>query len=108
MSIVNQIRGVFAVYGISIDNRHLSLIADYMTFDGNFKPMNRIGMSDSSSAFLQMSFETTANFMVEAALTERNEPMMSPSANIVMGRPIKHGTGAFECLAQAHAVSLAH
>lgn len=106
MSIVNQIRGVFAVYGISIDNRHLSLIADYMTFDGNFKPMNRIGMSDSSSAFLQMSFETTANFMVEAALTERHESLMSPSANIVMGRPIKHGTGAFECLAQANRVTL--
>jgi len=105
MSIVNQIRGVFAVYGISIDNRHLSLIADYMTFDGNFKPMNRIGMADSSSAFLQMSFETTANFMVDAALTERHEPVMSPSANIVMGRPIKHGTGAFECLAQAQTVS---
>jgi DNA-directed RNA polymerase I subunit RPA1 len=101
LSIVNQIRGVFAVYGISIDNRHLSLIADYMTFDGNFKPMNRIGMSDASSAFLQMSFETTANFMVEAALTERTESMMSPSANIVMGRPIKHGTGAFDCLAES-------
>ncbi len=100
MSIVDQIRGVFAVYGIEVDMRHLTLIADYMTYDGEFKPMNRIGMADASSSFLQMSFETTANFMVDAAMNNRMESMMSPSANIVLGRPIRHGTGALECLAK--------
>ena len=101
MSIVDQIRGVFAVYGISVDPRHLTLIADYMTYDGGYKAMNRIGMADASSAFLQMSYETTANFMIDAALNNRDEPMNSPSANIVLGRPIKHGTGAFECIVKA-------
>ena len=101
MSIVDQIRGVFAVYGISVDPRHLTLIADYMTYDGGYKAMNRIGMADASSSFLQMSFETTANFMIDAALNNRDEPMNSPSANIVLGRPIKHGTGAFECIVKA-------
>jgi DNA-directed RNA polymerase I subunit RPA1 len=101
MSIVQQIRGVFAVYGIEVDPRHLTLIADYMTYDGGFKAMNRIGMADASSSFLQMSFETTANFMIDAALNNRDEPMNSPSANIVLGRPIKHGTGAFECIVKA-------
>ncbi len=102
MSIVDQIRGVFAVYGISVDPRHLTLIADYMTFDGGFKAMNRLGMADASSSFLQMSFETTAGFMIDAALNNREEPMQSPSANIVLGRPIKHGTGAFECIVKAN------
>lgn len=101
MSIVEQIRGVFAVYGISVDPRHLTLIADYMTFDGGFKAMNRIGMADASSSFLQMSFETTANFMIDAALNNKVELINSPSANIVLGRPIKHGTGAFECIVRA-------
>jgi len=102
MSIVDQIRGVFAVYGITVDPRHLTLIADYMTFDGGFKAMNRLGMADASSSFLQMSFETTAGFMIDAALNNREEPMQSPSANIVLGRPIKHGTGAFECIVKAN------
>jgi len=101
MSIADQIRGVFAVYGISVDPRHLSLIADFMTYDGEYKPMNRIGMADSSSTFLQMSFESTSVFMVDAAMHKRNDPMMSPSANIVLGHPIRHGTGAFECIAKA-------
>jgi DNA-directed RNA polymerase I subunit RPA1 len=97
-NIVDQIRSVFGAYGISVDPRHLSLIADYMTFEGGFKAMNRGGMVDCSSPFLQMSFETTANFMMEAALNCRTEHLVSPSANIVLGRPIRHGTGAFDVL----------
>ena len=81
--------------------RHLSLIADYMTFDGGYKAMNRIGMADSSSPFLQMSFETTANFMVDAAVHGEEDLAQSPSSNIVIGRPIRHGTGAFDCLVKS-------
>ena len=99
-NIVEQIRSVFGAYGIEVDPRHLSLIADYMTFDGGFKAMNRSGMADSSSPFLQMSFETTANFMMDAALGSQVEHLVSPSANIVLGRPIRHGTGAFDLLAK--------
>mmetsp|Transcript_13888 Transcript_13888/g.20498 ORF Transcript_13888/g.20498 Transcript_13888/m.20498 type:complete len:1731 (+) Transcript_13888:197-5389(+) len=97
-SIVQQIQGVFAPYGISVDPRHLMLIADYMTYTGGYQALNRIGMADVSSPFLQMSFETTTTFMTEAALTSRREPCVSPSANIVIGRPIRHGTGAFDVL----------
>lgn len=100
LNIVEQIRSVFGAYGISVDPRHLSLIADYMTYDGGFKAMNRNGMTDSSSPFLQMSFETTANFMLDAALGSQTEHLVSPSANIVLGRPVRHGTGAFDLLAK--------
>jgi len=97
-SIGGQITSVFAVYGIEVDPRHLSLISDYMTFNGEYKPMNRRGMVDGSSAFLQMSFETTATFMTAACLKGQKEELNSPSANIVLGNPIKAGTGAFECI----------
>ena len=100
-TIVHQVRGVFAVYGITVDPRHLSLIADYMTYNGDYRPMSRHGMKENSSAFLQMSFETTAAFLVEAALNGTVEPLASPSANIVMGKLVKHGTGAFDCLVKA-------
>lgn len=97
-TIVEQIRSVFGVYGIEVDPRHLSLIADYMTFSGGYTAMNRNGMKEMSSPFLQMSFETTAQFLTQAALTGSDDRMESPSANIVVGRPIKHGTGAFSLL----------
>lgn len=97
-TIVEQIRSVFGVYGIEVDPRHLSLIADYMTFSGGYTAMNRTGMREMSSPFLQMSFETTAQFLTQAAMTGSDDRMESPSANIVVGRPIKHGTGAFSLL----------
>jgi DNA-directed RNA polymerase I subunit RPA1 len=70
-----------------------------MTFEGGFKAMSRIGMAESSSVFLQMSFETTANFLKQAAVANDMDTMSSPSANIVLGRPIQHGTGMFDVLA---------
>eukprot|EP00980_Cylindrotheca_fusiformis_P031404 scaffold26312_cov137-Cylindrotheca_fusiformis.AAC.4 len=97
-TIVDQIRSVFGVYGIEVDPRHLSLIADYMTFSGDYTAMNRTGMREMSSPFLQMSFETTAQFLTQAAVTASNDMMESPSSNIVLGRPIRHGTGAFSLL----------
>lgn len=100
-TIVNQIRSVFGVYGIEVDPRHLSLIADYMTFSGGYTAMNRTGMREMSSPFLQMSFETTAQFLTQAALVSTSDKLQSPSANIVVGRPIRHGTGAFSLLSKS-------
>ena len=62
MSIVDQIRGVFAVYGICVDQRHLPLITDYMNYDGGFKAMHRIGMADASSSFLTDEFRNNCKF----------------------------------------------
>lgn len=99
-SIVDQITSVFGAYGIAVDFRHLSLIADYMTFDGGYKPLNRIGMESSSSPMLQMSFETTLNFLKKAAVFGMSDDLVSPSGNLVMGRPVNHGTGSFDLLAR--------
>lgn len=45
---------MFAAYAITVDPRHLALIADYMTFGGGYKPMNRYGMDSSSSPYHQV------------------------------------------------------
>ena len=41
-AIVGEVKGVFDVYGISVDPRHLSLIADTMTFGGGYRAFNRL------------------------------------------------------------------
>ncbi len=56
------------MYGIAVDYRHLSLIADYMTFEGSYKPFNRIGLESNSSPFQKMSFETTMQFLKSATI----------------------------------------
>ncbi|GAA6007137.1 hypothetical protein JCM11491_003019 [Sporobolomyces phaffii] len=94
-SIIKEMSGVFSVYGIGVDFRHLTVIADYMTSEGGYKPFNRTGLSNNSSPFLKASFETTAGFVAEAALLGDFDNMVGPSARIVVGRTPESGTGAF-------------
>ncbi|ORZ31924.1 hypothetical protein BCR44DRAFT_1539185 [Catenaria anguillulae PL171] len=97
-AIIKEIAGVFDVYGISVDKRHLSVIADYMTFEGGYKAFSRIGMGSNPSPFLQMSYETTCGFLTAATVTGDVDPISSPSARIVVGKVVEGGTGAFEVL----------
>ncbi|EMP32181.1 DNA-directed RNA polymerase I subunit RPA1 [Chelonia mydas] len=66
--IEREIKDVFAVYGIVVDPRHLSLVADYMCFEGVYKPLNRFGMQSNSSPLQQMTFETSYKFLKEATM----------------------------------------
>ena len=75
LAIVKEIQTVFRAYGINVNARHLSLIADYMTRRGTFSAMNRNGMHDCPSPFLQMSFETTCTFLTKAALEGAVDPV---------------------------------
>ena len=95
-AIITEIERVFDVYSISIDPRHLSLIADYMTQDGSYRPMNRGGMENMESPFQQMSFETTTHFLNNAVLYGYSDSMKTPSACISTGKVMKAGTGSFQ------------
>lgn len=96
--IVKEVQTVFQVYGITVDPRHLLLIADYMTFDGTFKPMSRMGMESSASPLQQMSFESTLKFLKNAIVSSRLDNLSSPSSCLMLGQPCKSGTGSFTCL----------
>ncbi|KAF8306029.1 beta and beta-prime subunits of DNA dependent RNA-polymerase [Clavulina sp. PMI_390] len=105
LTIVQEIQGIFAVYGIAVDGRHVELIADYMTFDGGYKPFNRKGISTHSSPLLKASFETTASFLSDATLYGDFDDLSSPSGSIVVGRPARMGTGSFDVLANLDVIA---
>ncbi|KAK2577670.1 hypothetical protein KPH14_000842 [Odynerus spinipes] len=86
------------MYGITVDTRHLSLIADYMTFDGTFQPLSRKGMDDSASPLQQMSFESSLNFLRNATLRGKQDDLVSPSSRLMLGQPCRSGTGACSLL----------
>jgi DNA-directed RNA polymerase I subunit RPA1 len=97
-TIIQELSGVFGSHGISVDNRHLNLIADYMTRGGGFSPFNRNGLKGSVSPFLKMSFETTVGFLRDAVMDGDWDDLRSPSSRIVIGRTSKVGTGSFDVL----------
>ncbi|KAJ8584792.1 beta and beta-prime subunits of DNA dependent RNA-polymerase [Rhizopogon salebrosus TDB-379] len=95
-AILREIGGVFDAYKIDVDGRHLELIADYMTFEGGYKPFNRKGLSSNPSPLLKASYETTAAFLSDATLYGDFDDLSTPSGNLVMGRPNQTGTGVFD------------
>jgi DNA-directed RNA polymerase I subunit RPA1 len=99
-TIIQELSGVFSGHGISVDHRHLNLIADYMTRGGGFTPFNRNGMRGSVSPFMKMSFETTVGFLADAVTDGDWDDLSNPSSRIVVGRMSKVGTGAFDVLTQ--------
>ncbi|KAJ3587391.1 hypothetical protein NHX12_010989 [Muraenolepis orangiensis] len=77
----NEVHAMAKTYGIEVDPRHLSLVADYMCFEGVYKPFTRYAMRSNPSPLQQMTFETSYKFLKEATL---------------MGKVVKGGTGLFE------------
>ncbi|CAJ1057951.1 LOW QUALITY PROTEIN: DNA-directed RNA polymerase I subunit RPA1 [Xyrichtys novacula] len=94
--IEKEIKDVFAVYGIEVDPRHLSLVADYMCFEGVYKPLNRHAIQSNSSPLQQMTFETSYKFLKQATMLGSHDQLASPSACLVVGKVVKGGTGLFE------------
>ncbi|KAJ8372372.1 hypothetical protein AAFF_G00290050 [Aldrovandia affinis] len=94
--IEKEIKDVFAVYGIEVDPRHLSLVADYMCYEGVYKPLNRFAIQSNSSPLQQMTFETSYKFLKQATMLGSHDTLLSPSARLVVGKVVKGGTGLFD------------
>ncbi|XP_005101550.1 DNA-directed RNA polymerase I subunit RPA1 [Aplysia californica] len=96
--VIREIQDVFGAYGITVDYRHLSLLADFMTCRGEYDAFNRRDINYNTSPLQKMTFETTMNFLLDACLSGSVDTLKSPSAQLVMGRPMGVGTGSFEVL----------
>jgi len=95
-ALMGEVHSVFAAYGIDVNARHLTLIADSMTYEGKMKPFSRMGVRAHPSPLLKMSFETTMAFLTDATLFGEYDNLRSPSAKLVFGVPVAHGTASFD------------
>ena len=97
-TIVQEIDAVFKGHNISVDMRHLSLIADFMTRAGGYKPFSRTGIDSSVSPLHKATFETSINFIRDAVLHRQGDELRNPSSRIATGQLSRIGTGAFDVL----------
>lgn len=88
------------MYGIAVDYRHLSLVGDYVTFNGEYRAFNRIGMEESNSPFLKMSYETTLKYLINASVRNETDWMASPSSALVLGEIPAVGSNVFDLIQQ--------
>jgi DNA-directed RNA polymerase III subunit RPC1 len=102
LTIMKEIHNTMESHGLSIDPRHVSLLADIMTYRGEILGITRFGVAKMKESVLMLaSFEKTADHLFEAAIRGTKDKITGVSECIIMGNQIPVGTGLFSLL---HAV----
>lgn len=81
--------------GLSVDIRHIMLVADMMTADGTAKSIGRHGISGNKSSVLsRAAFEETGKHLLHASIRGEVDELTGVIENIIIGQPIPVGTGS--------------
>ncbi len=81
--------------GLTVDIRHIMLVADLMTNDGDVKAIGRHGISGRKSSVLaRAAFEITSTHLLRAGITGEVDALEGVVENIIVGQPVTVGTGA--------------
>lgn len=95
-TIISEIKYTLNEYGIAVNPRHISLLADVMTAKGLVLGITRFGVSKMKDSTLMLaSFEKTTDHLFDAAAKGREDFISGVSENIIMGGPLPLGTGLF-------------
>ncbi len=77
-----------------VNVRHLMLVADMMTNEGTIESIGRHGISGSKASVLaRAAFEVTVNHLLDAAIHGEIDDLNGVTENVIVGKPIKLGTG---------------
>ncbi|KAG0421505.1 hypothetical protein HPB47_002600 [Ixodes persulcatus] len=96
-TIIREIGVTMESHGISVDRRHLMLLADLMTFRGEVLGITRHGLARmKESALMLASFERTADHLFDAAYYGQVDEITGVSESIILGVPMGIGTGFFD------------
>jgi len=96
-SIFEEAKKTLSEQGLTVDARHLMLVADVMSVGGTIRAIGRHGVSgEKSSVLARAAFEITSNHLLTAGITGEIEPLAGVAENIIIGQPITLGTGAVE------------
>ena len=96
-SIIKEASRTLGEQGLSVDVRHIMLVADLMTYDGAVRAIGRHGISGKKSSVLaRAAFEITTAHLLKAGVTGEIDTLEGVAENIIVGQPVTIGTGAVE------------
>ncbi|MFP3260056.1 MAG: DNA-directed RNA polymerase subunit A'' [Sulfolobus sp.] len=95
--IIREIKRVLDEQGLDVDIRHIVLVADMMTKTGIIRQIGRHGVTGEKSSILaRAAFEVTVKHLLDAAARGEIEEFKGVVENIIIGQPIRLGTGIVE------------
>lgn len=94
-SIIHEAQSTMEEQGLTVDVRHIMLVADMMTSDGIVKSIGRHGISgEKASVLARASFEETGKHLLRASIRGEVDHLTGIIENIIVGQPIPLGTGS--------------
>ncbi len=94
-SIILEAQNTMDEQGLTVDVRHIMLVADMMTADGSVKSIGRHGISgEKASVLARASFEETGKHLLRASIRGEIDHLTGIIENIIIGQPIPLGTGS--------------
>ncbi len=92
--IIEETNDTLSAQGIGVDDRHIMLLADMMTREGDLKGTTRYGLvGDKDSLLARSVFEETKKHLREGTLRGEKDPLDGVVENLVVGQPVPVGTG---------------
>jgi DNA-directed RNA polymerase subunit A" len=94
-AIIREASKTLEEQGLTVDIRHIMLVSDIMTNDGDVKAIGRHGISGRKSSVLaRAAFEITSTHLLRAGMTGEVDTLDGVAENIIVGQPVTLGTGA--------------
>lgn len=92
--IINEIMEVVKSQGLSINERHVLLIADIMTVSGEPRGMTRYGIvAEKMNVLTRASFETPLKHISSGAIMHETNRLTSITENVMTNQLVNVGTG---------------
>ncbi len=93
-TIIKEFMEVVKSQGLSINERHVILVADIMCQSGEVNGMTRYGIViDKQNVLTRASFETTLKHISNGALQNESNELNTISENVMTNQIVKVGTG---------------
>ena len=98
-AVINESYSVLKEQGLEVDIRHLLLVSDLMTQNGNLRQIGRHGISgEKESVLAKASFEVTVKHLLESAAYGKLDHLRGITENVIIGQIIPVGTGTVELI----------
>ncbi len=95
--IVKEVCNTLEEQGLEVDIRHVLLVADIMTVDGEVKPIGRYGIAGAKGSVLaRANFEETVKHLTSAAIKGEVDMLRSTIENVIINQVVPVGTGMVE------------
>lgn len=92
--LIQELKTIISSDGTSVNERHISLLVDFMTQSGNITAITRNGARSHDTGFLsKMSFEEVLGNILSAGVYGKSDPIEGVSSSIIAGKMGNYGTG---------------